>query len=105
MRAILFFSFSVFLILTGCVKQSEIQPVKYIKSSCPKLRILPRNFKEPKDFKLKIIEENGYYKVKKEDLKQASLICQKKSLLIKRQQKYIKFYENQIKKYNAYIKR
>ena len=104
-KGILFFNYksigTIFstLFLIGCGYQPEPE-LKYIKSSCPEMIILkpiPKKYYTT-PVKLKIINDGEYYKVPKKQLKQASLNSQKKSILIEKQQKYIKFYETQILK-------
>jgi len=96
MKAILFFSMIFFLI--GCGKQPQPK-LQYIKPNCPKLIIL-KSIKNDQieEVKLNIIEKDGKYLVDKKELKKASFNSQKKSILIEKQKKYIKFYEAQVRK-------
>jgi hypothetical protein len=86
--------------MIGCHRMEPEPPVRYVASKCPKLIILkpiPNNYKVH-DFKLKIKEDptGKYYLVEKSDLKKASFTSQKKSILIEKQKRYIKFYEKEI---------
>jgi len=98
MKAILFFSFIFLLFLSGCGQQPEPR-IKYIKGNCPKLTILhPIPKKDfPPEVHLKIVPDGKYYKVEKNALKKASEVSQKKSILIKKQTRYIRFYEKEIR--------
>ena len=104
--------FSILIVLQGCCKK---QPNP--KQPLPELRILKRrhfaNLAKNSDIKIKInsaIEKNGkkYYVVNKNDLILASKSCRQKKTIIKAQERYINFYEKEIrllKNYQIKIKR
>jgi hypothetical protein len=104
MKGILFFSL---LFLIGCKEQPK--PPKpqikyeYIKRSCPKIITLNKPIpREPKRVKLTIkkdINNPNYLLVSKDGLRAASIASQKKTIIIKKQKKYINFYRKQNQKF------
>lgn len=88
----------VVLVFTGCAKEEPKPQYKYIKTSCPEvttLKPIPQNY-YVNDFKLSIKEfDSTHYVVDKSQLERAAKTSQQKSVLIRKQQKYIKFYESQ----------
>jgi len=84
--------------LSGCTFVEPKVRIQYVKRECPRIRTLrpiPKRY-EVKDYKLKFkVFDKKNYLVKKPDLKQAARTSQRKSILIRKQKRYIKFYEKQ----------
>ncbi len=92
------------LIFTGCDRDEPTPKpkikLKYIKRKCPNittLKPIPNRYQtEEVRLTIKPYPENKeFYLVNKKELKQASTNSQKKSILIRKQEKYIDFYEKQ----------
>lgn len=110
MQAISFFNFIlIFLIFifNGCSQKApEIikcpEKEVYIKNKCPDiiiLRKLPdhKKYLKKKQLPIEKIEDGLYYKVKAEDLNDAAIYSQEKSKYILKQDKYIRFYERELR--------
>jgi hypothetical protein len=84
--------------LSGCTFVEPKVRIQYVKRECPRIRTLrpiPKRY-QVKDYKLKfkVFDEKNYL-VKKPDLKQAARTSRRKTILIKKQKRYINFYEKQ----------
>jgi len=107
MKATLFFKITLTLgllmLLTGCGKDPQPKvKLKYIKRNCPTIITLRKPIQAtPQEVKLPIknsTEDLDSYLVKKKELKEASLVSQTKSAIIRKQRRYLKFYERQNRK-------
>ncbi len=94
---------SSLVLLTGCGEEPKPKiKLKYIKRKCPNIITLHKPIRAtPKEVKLPIKkspENPDFYLVRKKELQEASRVSQTKSMIIKKQKRYIGFYERQNKK-------
>jgi len=111
MKTILYISI-LSLFFMGCGQITEPQPNNdyiYIKNKCPDLTILrpiPKKYRNIKKIKVTFEKTDDPKKVivLKDVLKQGSINSYRKDLLIQKQDKYIRFYEKEIREYLRFKK-